>query len=226
MKIIDYLKSEYEKKKEEYSTNKNLLTKKYNDVLSEFERDKERYKIETKFVPEFTLDRDMENIYINKYQNRDRDSYYISDYCGFPKAETSIYSVEKYNWQLHKLNEIRELLIQIKEIIENKPQHISIKKENLPTFEKYKNIKFVDKLGDYKSSSQYKSSLSGEMSGSSFLGCGSINGYVEGSSSGSSKASYDDCVLIEYTYDLDYEIEDYMLDTMSVESVILALKGQ
>ena len=50
MKIIAFLKSEYEKKKEEYSTNKNLLTKKYNDVLSEFERDKERYKIENTTV--------------------------------------------------------------------------------------------------------------------------------------------------------------------------------
>ena len=224
MKLIDYLKIEYEKKKEEYSTNKNLLTKKYNDVISELEQDKKRYKIETEFVPEFTLDKNMKNIYINKYQNR--DGYYISDYCGFSKAETSIYSVEKYNWQLHKLDEVRDLLTRVKEIIENKPQHISIKKENLPTFEKYKNIKFVDKLGNYKSSSQYSSSLNGEISGSSFLGCGSIDGYIKGNSSGSSKASYDDCVLIEYTYDLDYEIEDYMIDTMSVESVILVLKGQ
>lgn len=223
MKLIDYLKSEYEKKKEEYSTNKDILNEKYQDVLKEFNRDIERYNIKTDFVPEFTLKENMKNIHINKYQNR--EGYYVSDYCGFPKSESSIYSVEKYNWQLHKLNEIRYLLVEIKEIMKNKPQHISIKKENLPTFEKYKNIKFVDKLGDYKSSSSYKSSLSGEISGSSFLGCGSIGGYIKGSSSRSSKASYDDCVLIEYTYDLDYEIEDYMLDTISVESIICVLKG-
>jgi len=224
MKIIDYLKSEYEKKKEEYSTNKDILNEKYDDVISEFNRDIERFNIKTDFVPEFTLKEKMKNIYINKYQNR--EGYYVSDYCGFPKSETSIYSIEKYNWQLHILNEIRDLLIEIKEIMENKPQHISIKKEKLPTFEKYKNIKFVDKLGNYKSSSSYKSSMNGEISGSLFLGCGSIGGYINENSLGSSKASYDDCVLIEYTYDLDYELEDYMLDTISVESIILALKGE
>lgn len=224
MKIIDYLKSEYEKLKEEYSTEKNILNEKYSNVIDELERDKKRFNIETDFVPEFTLKENMKNIFIYKYH--DKDSYYISDYGGYHEFETCIYSVEKYNWQLYKLNEVRDLLTKVKEIIENKPQHISIKKEKLPTFEKYKNIKFLDKLGDYKSSSQYKSSLSGEISGSSFLGCGSIGGYINGSSSGSSKASYDDCVLIEYTYDLDYEIEDYMLDTISVESIILVLKGQ
>jgi len=55
---------------------------------------------------------------------------------------------------------------------------------------------------------------------------GSIGGYVEGNVKGNSNSNYEDYLLIKYTYDLDLELEDYMLEDMTLEQTIRILESQ
>lgn len=225
MKVIEYLKQEYDKLKTEHSYVKYELSRKYNEVINEIEEKRKQYNILSNIERDIILNECIHPICI--CHNNNRKVFYFAEMNPYiENCETEIYSIKEYNLLLQQLIELKTLLNTIKELIDNKPQYTSIKKEKLLIFGKYKNIKILDKLDYYKSSSTYESSLNGKISGKSFLGSGSIGGYLEGKQSGSSNAIYDNDILIEFTYDLDYELEDYMLDDIDVKKIIKSYKGE
>lgn len=126
------------------------------------------------------------------------------------------------------LEHTKSLLVRIKDILDNKEHYVTINKKDLYKISKYRNVNLLSKTGEYNASSSSCSdtsgSLNGGFSGHSFLGCGSIGGNISGNldshSESHSNAHYQEDIIVKITYNLDYEIEDYMLDNITFEEIL------
>lgn len=222
MNLREYIKQEYEKCKEEYSQNKIKLEEEYNYIISKIEEKSNEYNIKKYELP--MCGKKLETIYIK--EGRTKKDFYCTTYYDaiFPEKVKDQIWISKYDEILNKQECLKTILYRTKEVLDNKEQYISIKKEELNSFAKYKNIEILDKIGEYCDNSNIKGNIEGYLSGSKALGFGSIGGNIEGKLNGQSNANYEDSILIKYTYDLDYELEDYILDDLTLEKVLKNFK--
>lgn len=224
MKLKEYLEQEYNKLKEEYKKNKIELEKEYDKVVKEIKETAKQYDI----------NEDSYEYLLKKCGERIGDIWLAK--CGVD--ETIMLTVYKpfndnyikkfftyvYNELCDKQISLKAKLLITKEILDNKEQYITINKKQLNDFAKYKNIEILGTTGEYNAHSKTKGDLDGYLKGSKALWFGSINGEINGSLESKSKAHYEDDLLIKFTYDLDYEVEDYMLDDITLETILNSIK--
>ena len=123
---------------------------------------------------------------------------------------------EQNNARIKKLKNdivvLKEKMTKLTTIKNNNEQLISLSRKDLNSFSFDKIILEVGTSGLGESNAELQGSLKGGMSGSSFLGFGSIGGSIKGSINGSSSSKYEDYILIRYKYDLDYVIDEIIFD--------------
>lgn len=224
MKLREYIEQEYNKVKEEYKQNKLKLEQEYNKISKSIKEIANEYNI----LP-YTLNecgKKIEDIWLRKYNASEKPCFVTNYYDVWEHEYILKINNYDYNNYYKKQLSLRSLLIRTKEILENKERYISIKKSELHGFSKYKNIELLDKISEYDSTSNINGELTGKLSGHKTFMFGSIGGSIAGELKGNSNSNYEDYLLIKYTYDLDLEVEDYMLDTMTLEQTINVLGSE
>ena len=191
MKVIDLIKRYYDEYKKEYQS-----------------------KVERKNVVDKELKDTEEDL-------REKGYYYGYNPFGRYSGSSCNYFGDDFDWRklvteqeelIKDIPLLKEKMIKLNKIINNNEQLISLKKDDLEQFSYNKIILEVGTNGIGQNNSNIDGKIKGGMSGSSFLGFGSIDGSVDGFIKGNSNSKYEDYILIKYKYNLDYDIDEILFD--------------
>lgn len=136
----------------------------------------------------------------------------IDDICSTSKYHDLLDNIKK---DTERLPIVKYHLITLNKKLNNSEHLVSLNRKELNERCDW----FVDKtilgvgtnaMGDSNASVHGK--IDGGMSGASFLGFGSISGYIDGKIDGNSNAKYEENILIKFKYNLDYKIDELLFN--------------
>ena len=188
---------------------KELIEKKYKEFEKEYDEKNERIlkvKQELKEIEEALKEK-------GYYSGHNPFGRYSGSSCNYFGDDYDWFTLDKEKTELNQdIPRLKEKLIKLNKIINNNEQLISLKRDVLEQFSYNKIILEVGTSGIGQSNSNIDGKINGGMSGSSFLGFGSIDGNINGYIKGNSNSEYEDYILIKYKYNLDYEINEKLFD--------------
>lgn len=230
MKLKEYFEKEYEKNKNEYSflkTKMDIEIEKINKIIENNAKEYDCKNVNVEVKPF----KKCKNIVIEWY-NGNKYITYEADLLHLRYDQHTIASTKEYNRIIDELNDKRKIITMIKDILNNKERYVSINKSKLFGASNYYNIELVTKSSEYNASSsingKIEGNLDGGLDGGKAFGFGSIGGSIEGNLDGyikgKSNTEYDEKIIAKITYNLDYELEDYELDILTIENVLKDLE--
>ena len=231
MKLKEYFEKEFDKNKNEYNILKEKMDIEIERINKIIENNVKEYGCKYMEV-EVKPFKKCKNIVI-EWSNNNKYITYEADVWSLRYGQHTIASTTEYNRIIDKLNDKRDIITMIKDILNNKERYVSINKSKLFGASNYYNIELLTKSGEYNASSfingKIEGNLDGGFDGSKAFGFGSIGGSIEGNLDGyikgKSDAEYDEKIIAKITYNLDYELDDYELDILTIENVLEVLKN-